>query len=265
MAHLTISISSVSGSLDTTTDLYVGKDSTGNYFNGSIDSVIIYKGLALNNYDAYNRYYNTGQYFLVNNRIAGSGSTGFAAINQSDNGYGAIIGIADGGANTNTSGYPLGVWNDFATSDVYNLIYFGTTSLATGSSTEYGNLKWDSANSKFLLSNSLDVEGDLEADYFVTEGNEALGFDIIRHTVTTGETSSFTEAWSTATTKKIVNMHVVTVDESDANDTLSVDDWTNSGRFDTALEYDGTNITCTAQFASWEIGDIVTIFIVYEK
>jgi hypothetical protein len=112
----------------------------------------------------------------------------------------------------------------------------------------------------------LTASGDVAADYIQTGGDELLAHDVIRHTVTTAEATAgnFTEAWSTATTAKIVSMGVVTLDDSDGSDTVSTDDWSANG-FDDSVKYDGSNFTVYEQGNAWAYPDISTIYVVYEK
>ncbi len=264
-----VDISSVTGSLSNDSDLYIGKDASGNLFKGKLDSIIIYKNQLLNSFDGYSRSTNSQEFFINNTRTASTGQAALGGINQSSGGWGGVFYIAN---TDNTSGYPLSVWNEASytsgSDTVYNLISF----MYQAGQSSFGNLIWDSTNSQFVFDQSIKTNGDLTADYIKTVGsdtsdNEFLAHDVIRHTLTSTDITNryFTEAWSKATTKKVVNIHTVTVDESDANDKLTTDDWTNSGATDNGSAYDGTNITITDQNNAWEENDIVTIYIVYEK
>jgi hypothetical protein len=158
-----VDISSVSGSLTNEANLLIGKDSTGNYFNGKIDSIIFYDlngASQFNFFDAFARVNKSSDFLFTIGKNTPNGIGTFSVINQSDNGHGAIIGMKNP---NNTSNYPLAIWTDNNSSDIYNLIYFGSTILPALSSTEYGNLKWDNANNKFLLSDSISVTGNIEA------------------------------------------------------------------------------------------------------
>jgi len=267
--YTTTDISSVTGSLTHTNDLYIGSTSSANYFKGTLDSLIIYKDTLLNIFDSYSRITNAPEVFVSNTRTANSSTAALGGVNQSNAGFGAAFYLAN---TSNTTGFPLTLWNEASYTSgpdtVYNLMYFATNAGASA----FGNLLWDNTNSQFVFSQSLKTTGDLTSDYLQTVGgdtsnNEFLAFDIIRHTVDSTDVSSryLTEAWSKATTKKVVNMHAVGVDESDANDKMSVDDSTNAGSYDHAISYDGTNITVYDQTSSWAATDIVTIFITYEK
>jgi hypothetical protein len=61
-------ITSVSGSLDNTADLYIGKDSSGNNFKGTLDDVIIYKDFLLDLSDIINRRTNGPEIMAITNR-----------------------------------------------------------------------------------------------------------------------------------------------------------------------------------------------------
>lgn len=258
-----VDISSVTGSITNSVNLLIGKDSIGNYFNGKLDSIILYDLSGreqFNYYDAFARIGRAPDSLFVIGQNTANGIGTLSVVNQSANGSGAIIGMKNP---NNTGNYPLVIWTDNASSDIYNLIYFGATSLAGG--TEYGNLKWDAANSKFILSQSLDVTGNLSANSLSTDSNENIAQDIIRHTLTSGEASanSFTESWSTATEANIVYMAATTLDVS-ANLVIP-SNWAMYG-MDTSVVYDGSTLTVSEQLTgTWGEGDVVTIYIVYEK
>jgi concanavalin A-like lectin/glucanase superfamily protein len=262
------SIATITGSLDTTTDVYIASDSSSNYYNGALDSIVLTKEV-LNLFDSYNRTLNSGEFFIINHHQLSAGQAPIAGINQSTGGYGGVFYNQN---SLNSTGSPLSLWTEASYTSgsdaVYNLINFSTTS----GTSSFGNLLWDSTNSQFVFDQSLKTNGDLTSDYLQTVGgdtsnNEFLAFDIIRHTIDSTDVTNryLAEAWSKATTKKVVNMHAVGVDESDANDKMSVDDSTNAGSYDHAVSYDGTNITVYDHSTSWAATDIVTIFIVYEK
>ena len=107
---------------------------------------------------------------------------------------------------------------------------------------------------------------DITANYIKTGGNEFLAHDAIRHTLTAAEEAAggFSVNWNTATTKKIVSITCASVDESSATDNFYSHDWTN---FDGAILYNGTTISVTDQSGgtAFQEGDIVTIYVVYEK
>ncbi len=263
-----IDISTVTGSVDTTTDVYIASDSSSNYFKGTLDSLVLTKEV-LNIFDSYNRVLNGGEYLIINHHQLSAGQSPIAGINQGTGGYGGVFYIQN---SAHTSGVPLSLWTEASytsgSDTVYNLINFSTL----GGTSSFGNLLWDSTNSQFVFDKSLKTTGDLTSDYIQTVGgntsnNEFLAFDTIRHTLNSSEasTGNFTEAWSKATTKKVVSINAVTVDESDTDDKLTADDANNAGASDNSVAYDGTNITIYDQNSVWADTDIVTIFIVYEK
>lgn len=158
------------GDLSNSEDLYIGSQAGSDYFfQGVIDSLIIYKDRLINPYDNFSRDTLGQDVLVVNSHAISDNSQGpLAAINQSTTGYGGIFALADENyydtANDNTAGYPLGVWNDFqdSASDIYNLIYFGTSTLS-GSQTNFGNLQYydDETDNYFVLSDSLKIENGL--------------------------------------------------------------------------------------------------------
>ncbi len=264
-----VDISSLTGSITNNANLLIGKNASGNYFNGKLDSIVMYNLSGqdqFNLYDAFAHSYTSTDFLFVDGKNTPAGIGTLSLLNQSQNGHGAVIGMR---SSNNTSNYPLALWNDNADSDIYNLIYFGSTTLGGGgASVEYGNLKWDSGNSKFMLSQSLDVTGDLAVNSVSTDGNEKLVHDVIRHTVTSGEATAntFTESsWGKATQDKIVSLSALTLDLSADPDLVIANDWS-VNLMDCNVVYDGTDITVTEQNgATWAENDIVTIYIVYEK
>jgi len=250
--------------LDNSADLYIGKDSTGNYYQGILDSVLIYKGTVLGLAEIISRESNGPEFLVAINK-----NTIFAPIvslNDAANGNGLIAGILSA---NNFSGFPLKIWNNSSylsgSDTIYNLLSFGDIN------SEYGNLAWDSTNSQFILSQSLKITGDLTANYLKTNDNQFLAFDAIRYTLTSDDVGHgyITVPWGKTTTKKVASMHAVIADESDTNDTVYSDQesWTNN--IEQAINYDGTNITVIkikyGGGIDWEEGDIVTIFVAYEK
>ncbi len=254
-------ISSITGSLDSSADFYMGKDSSGNFLNGTLDSVILYKDKLLNIYDEYGRITNSPESLIINSSNVATDSAALGVINQTSNGYSAII----ASINDTNSQSPLFLGNSAQTNDVYKFLTLGT--INNFSLSVFGNLSWDNANNKFIFDNNLQVEGDLESNYLQTESNEAIAFDVIRHTITSSDVSlrSFNEAWDKATTRKIVDIESVCMHEADTNDKVTSDDWTNSPACDNSESYDGTNITVFDQMSAWTENDIVTIFVTYEK
>ena len=218
-----------------------------------------------NIYDSFHRYYKGPDFFVASGKNIPDGLAPITSINQSDNGHGAIFAMRN---SNNIDNYPLALWNDNSYDSggntVYNMIYFGSTTL--GGSTEYGNLIWDDTNQKFVLSQSLKVVGDLEANFLSTDSNEFLAHDIIRHTVTSGEASggTFNESWSKATQAKIADLHAITLALTPNPDLVSADDWNTNT--DCATSYDGSTITATNNgMTAWAENDVVTIYVVYEK
>ncbi len=261
----TVNISAVSGSLANTSNLLIAKDASGNFFNGKLDSLIIYDndGTTPFNYaDSLHRVNQGPDIFLVDGKNIASGSTNFGSFNQSANGDAAILAITNVG---NTSGYPLSIWTDTTSeiegNTVYNLIYFGNSFL-TGSA-EFGNLRWDVTNSRFVFNQGLKVSGDLWANYLSTDDKELMAYDVVRHTLTSDDISAgYCEiTWSEATSAKVADMHAVAIDVSDS-DKLITDDW---GAGDWAISYNGTTIRVTSQAGTWAEGDIISVFIAYEK
>lgn len=153
------SISGVSGSLANAASLYVGGNSTGDGFKGTLDNVLMHKydpttDLLFNFYDIASRFFRSPEMFLVANRnVTGAEYAASYLLNLSDAGFGAMVGLMNP---DNTGGFPLGIMSDSAASGIYNLIYFGSS--ASG----YGNLMWDSGNNRFILDKSLSVEGNLQ-------------------------------------------------------------------------------------------------------
>jgi hypothetical protein len=56
-------------------------------------------------------------------------------------------------------------------------------------------------------------------------------------------------------------MHAVAIDVSDS-DKLITDDW---GTGDWAISYNGSTIRVAPQAGTWAEGDIISVFIAYEK
>ena len=260
----TTNISAISGSLANSVNLLIAKDSSGNFFNGKLDSLIIYNndGTTPFNYaDALHRVNQGPDIFLVDGKNTAASSTTFASFNQSANGDAGVLAITNAG---NTAGYPLSIWTDTSSevdgNTVYNLIYFGSSFL-TGSAA-FGNLKWDNTNSRFVFDQGLKVTGDLSANYLSTDNNEFFATDIIRHTITAGEAVSgtFTENWNKATMAKIINLH--TISNQATNLRVVTDNW-NTGDYGTT--YDGTTITVLRFAGPWYENDTAIITIQYEK
>ncbi|MCX6745211.1 MAG: LamG domain-containing protein [Candidatus Parcubacteria bacterium] len=264
----TVDISAVTGSISNSANLLIGKDSAGNYFNGKLDSVIFYDltySSQFNLYDAFSRVGRSPDLLFVIGRNTPSNIGTLSVINQSNDGHGVIIGMINP---NNTSNYPLVFWNDNSYDSsghtVYNMIYFGSHLL--GTNTEYGNLKWDSTDNRFILSKGLSVSGDLTANYLSTDGNENLAHDVVRHTLTSGEAAAgtFLVSWGKAVTQdKIADLRATTLALSADPDEVWADDWTYG--FDQGVMYDGTNFTVNVLNGTWVENDIVTIYIVYEK
>ncbi|MCX6743004.1 MAG: LamG domain-containing protein [Candidatus Parcubacteria bacterium] len=252
-------ITSVSGSLDNTADLYIGKDTTGNFYQGALDSVILYKGLVLSLADIIARATNGPDKLVINSQGGVSGLASLLVLNNYSGGDGTITGLLDSG---NTSAYPLKIWNQSSSvsgSDtIYNLIYFGTFS------GEFGNLKWDDTNTQFIFDQSVKTSGDLTSNYLKTGDNEFLAYDIIRHTVTSDDVSNsyFTESWTKATKDKIASLHGVHYITS-GNVYGDQDFW--SYNMENRIEYDGTDIRVDKLGGTWTEGDVITVFVVYEK
>lgn len=242
-------------SLDNTADLYIAKDATGNFYKGDLDSVVIRKDILYNLYDAYSTILQGPEMLFVNSRTVSANQAPFYSFNQSNDGLGAFVGLTNP---ANTAGFPLYVANEASTSDVYNMLLFGTTT------TPFGYLAWDNANTKFILSQSLQVQGDLQSNFLGTDSNELLAYDVIRHTITSGEASgaTITESWSKTTVAKIANLHAV----NSTGSLASADNWTSGGSYvDLAPSYDGSTITVLLQNGAWAEGNVVSIFVVYEK
>ncbi len=115
---------------------------------------------------------------------------------------------------------------------------------------------------------ALDVSGDISTNYVATDANEPLPHDIIRRTITQAEvaalTTVFTIAWSKALVNKIVSFNSVVLSAGVVYSAF--DDFT-TNCYDNEISYDGSNITVnsTASCSSFAAGDIITIYIIYEK
>ncbi|MCX6740247.1 MAG: LamG domain-containing protein [Candidatus Parcubacteria bacterium] len=184
-SQVTTDISSLdSYSLSNSAPLFIGKDSTGNYFNGILDGVIIYhlyddgQSEALpqfNIYDSYARVFNAPDILLLLGRNLSNATAPLVSINQSKIGDAGIFAMNH---EANTTGYPVALWNDNSYdsggNNIYNLIYFGTTSISGGgSSLEYGNIKWDSTNSRLVFSDGIHQASSSDTNIF--EGMTAIG------------------------------------------------------------------------------------------
>lgn len=260
-------VTSVSGSLDNTADLYIGKDSTANYFQGSLDSVLIYNDFQLDLSDIINRRTNGPGTLAITSRGGLSGLASLMVLNNSGEGDGTITAILD---SSNTSGYPLKVWNQASSTSgsdtIFNLISFGSFS------ENYGNLIWDATNTQFIFDQSVKTNGDLTSDYIKTIGNdtidnEFLAFDTIHHPLTSDDVSNnyFTEDWSKATAVKIIMMKGAHYIPGTSMVYTDQDWW--SYNMENRIEYDGTTskIRVDRLGGTWTADDVITIFIVYEK
>jgi hypothetical protein len=250
-------ITAVTGSLDNAADLYIGKDSSGNFYKGILDSVILYKGMILNLADIVARKTNSPDILFLNSRGGVSGAATLLVLNNYPGGDGSITGLLD---SNNSAGYPLKIWNQASyvsgSDTVYNLIYFGQMGV------NYGNLIWDDTNTQFIFDQSVKTTGDLIANYLKTGDNEFLAFDVIRYTVTGEEGTEFTVPWIKATKDKIVSMHGVHY-VTGGNVYADQDFW--SYNMENRIEYDGIDIRVDKLGGTWTVNDVITIFIVYEK
>jgi hypothetical protein len=167
---VTTSISSISGSLDNSANLYIGKDASGNFFKGTLDSIILYKDTVLNAFDGFSRVGNGFESLLIDSR--NSTTVNFGVLNQASSGDAALLAILDG---TNQSGFPLGIINSAFTNngsaDIYNLITFGKMSGLT--TTTFGNLLWDNTNNRFIFDRGINQAGSSYTNIF--EGNVGIG------------------------------------------------------------------------------------------
>ncbi|MBN1326066.1 LamG domain-containing protein [Candidatus Falkowbacteria bacterium] len=154
------SISSV-GDISTSTDLYIGGDSSGNYYKGRVDSIIMYRYLG-SVYDAYNRIYNSPETLILESRSVQDNSTNFASLNFSTAGSAGIF--ANWGQN-NSSGYPLRVLNDssYAIGEDagYHLISFGSDLNNT-----FGNLSFENNTGQFIFDRGLWLDNDSYTNIF---------------------------------------------------------------------------------------------------
>ncbi|MCX6745822.1 MAG: LamG domain-containing protein, partial [Candidatus Parcubacteria bacterium] len=249
-------ITSVSGSLDNTADLYIGKDSTGNNFKGTLDDVIIYKDFLLDLSDIINRRTGGPEFLAITSRGGLSGLASLFVLNDSADGDGLISGILD---SSNNAAYPLKLWNQASYSSgsdtVYNLISFGNYG------ENYGNLIWDATNTQFIFDQSLKTTADLSANFLNAGDNQFLAFAALRHTLIDDDVSNsyFTEPWSKATKDKIVSLHGI--DSVTGGNVIADQDWWTTN-IENRIEYDGTNIRVDRLGGTWNIGDVITIFIV---
>ena len=252
-------ITSASNSLDNTADLYIGKNSIGNNFKGILDDVIIYKDFLWDLSDLINRRTKGSEIMAITNRGGVSGIAPLLVLNNSADGDGAIAAIFN---SSNTTGYPLKLWSQApgtsGSDTIYNLIAFGNYGQS------YGNLIWDDTSSQFIFDKSLKTAGDLAGNFLSTNNSGFLAFDFVRHTLTSDDVSAgfFTEAWSKATKDKIVSLHGI--DSVTGGNVIADQDWS-STNIENRIEYDGTNIRVDKLGGTWNTGDVVTIFIVYEK
>ncbi len=165
----TTSISSVSGDISNSSDLFIGSDGTTNFYNGLLDSVVIYRGLLLNSYDAYARIFNGPESFILSSRSVANNSTNFASINLSNNGSAGIF--ANWGQN-NPDNYPLRIVNDsnyaIGEDSGYHLISFGSDLSNT-----FGNLSWENNTGQFILDRGLWLDDESYVNIF--EGRTRIG------------------------------------------------------------------------------------------
>lgn len=125
----------------------------------------------------------------------------------------------------------------------------------------------DSGNNRMAGIDSdgnIDAVGDITGAYIKTGGNEFLAHDVIRKTLDATDVSNgyVVFAWNKATTAKVVSISGVWLDESDANDNIYA--------IYQGATYDGTYIVANSTIASafslsWAEGDILTVYVVYEK
>ncbi|MFA5188823.1 MAG: LamG domain-containing protein [Patescibacteria group bacterium] len=252
-------ITSVTGSLDNAADLYIGKDSSGNFYKGILDSLVIYKSQLLNLGDIIARATDNPDKMVINSRGGISGLASLLVLNNYTSGDGIIAGLFN--SNNNTT-YPLKIWNAASSvsgSDtIYNLISFGNMG------SNYGNLIWDATNTQFIFDQSLKTTGDLASNYLKTNDNEFLASDLIRHTITSDDVTNtyFSESWAKATKDKIASLHGVHYVVS-GNVYGDQDFW--STNTENRIEYDGSAIRVDKLGGTWTEGDVITIFVVYEK
>jgi len=161
------SISSV-GSINTSTELYIGGDSNGNYYKGKVDSIVMYR-LLMSPYETYNRMYNSPEFLILSSRSVPNNSTNFASLNLSQNGSAGIF--ANWGQN-NSNDYPLRILNDssYAINEDagYRLISFGSDL-----NTTFGNLSFENNTGQFILDRGLWLDNESYSNIF--EGWTRIG------------------------------------------------------------------------------------------